>query len=131
MNECDIYVAEEILKLIKNRNGCVTGVDIEKLVADEAQYYRICRSLCNSGAAIKGRIGLSGTEKTAYIISKGGARYIYTQEQEDTNTLALQNEDLELSIAEKKRNKYYSVVALIISLLSLVISAAAFIISLR
>lgn len=41
MNECDIYVAEEILKRLKNRNGCVTGVDIEELVTDEAQYYRI------------------------------------------------------------------------------------------
>ena len=69
MNECDIYVAEEILKRLKNRNGCVTGVDIEELVTDEAQYYRICCSLCNFGAAIKGSIGLSGTEKTAYIIS--------------------------------------------------------------
>ena len=45
MNECDIYVAEEILKRLKNRNGCVTGVDIEELVTDEAQYYRICCSL--------------------------------------------------------------------------------------
>lgn len=35
MNECDIYVAEEILKRLKNRNGCVTGVDIEELVTDE------------------------------------------------------------------------------------------------
>ena len=131
MNECDIYVAEEILKRLKNRNGCVTGVDIEVLETDEAQYYRICCSLCNFGAAIKGSIGLSGTEKTGYIISKGGARYIYAQEQENTNAIALQNEDLELSVAEKKRNKYYSVVALVISLLSFIISAAAFIISLR
>jgi hypothetical protein len=80
MNECDIYVAEEILKRLKNRNGCVTGVDIEELVTDEAQYYRICCSLCNFGAAIKGSIGLSGTEKNClYNIERWSKVYIRTR----------------------------------------------------
>lgn len=61
--------------------------------------------LCDSGVATKDSIGLSGTGKTAFVISEGGAKYIYEREQEDINTRALENESLKLSVAEMKRNK--------------------------
>lgn len=72
MNESDIPIVDEILRRLKNQYGGITGAEIEELTTDNAQVYRICRSLCDSGAASKNSIGLSGTGKTAFVISEGG-----------------------------------------------------------
>lgn len=105
MKESDMPIADEILQRLKNQYGGITDAEIEELTTDNAQAYRICRSLCDSGVATKDSIGLSGTGKTAFVISECGAKYIYEREQEDINTRALENESLKLSVAEMKRNK--------------------------
>lgn len=117
MKESDVPIADEILLRLKNQYGGITDAEIEELTTDNAQAYRICRSLCGSGAAAKNSIGLSGTGKTAFVISEGGAKYIYEQEQEDINTRALENESLKLSVAELRRNK----VAFWLSILNFII----------
>lgn len=104
MKESDMPIADEILQRLKNQYGGITDAEIEELTTDNAQAYRICRSLCDSGVATKDSIGLSGTGKTAFVISEGGAKYIYEREQEDIFR-ALENESPKLSVAEMKRNK--------------------------
>lgn len=102
---------------------------MEELAIDEAQIYRITTSLCNEGAARRTRVGLDRTEKTLEIILKGGAQYIFDKEQEEEQRARLKDEGLQLSVKEMKRNKYYSTIALIVAVLSLVVSTTALLVS--
>lgn len=126
----DIPLAQKILRELGN-DGLVLISQIQEQASGEAQVERIILSLCKYGAAERGNVALDKTSQTAVVIADGGAEYIYEKEQEERRRTSRKDEDLRLAINEKKRNKYYSTVALIVSLLSLIISAAAFIISLR
>ena len=125
----DISLAQEVLKILDEEELILIS-QIQEQASGEAQVERVISSLCKYRAAERGKISLDKTSQTAVVIVEGGAEYIYNQEQKDQLRVIQQDKDLQLAIDEKKRNKYYSTVALIVSLLSLIISAAAFIISL-
>lgn len=129
MNKNDIQAADKMLAVLKPIGGYITGAEMEELAIDEAQIYRITTSLCNEGAARRTRVGLDRTEKTLEIILKGGAQYIFDKEQEEEQRARLKDEGLQLSVKEMKRNKYYSTIALIVAVLSLVVSTTALLVS--
>ena len=95
---------------------------IHEKATDEAQAQRVILSLCSYGAAHK-------TDKTANLIALGGARYIYEQERLKERYNKLSMLDIELSIQEKRRNKWLSISAILISFVALVISIVSLFVS--
>lgn len=122
MDREDIQIADKILEVFKLEGRCITAVEIEELTINKAQAYRITTSLCNEGVAKKISLGLDLTEKTHDVIDKGGAQYIYDKEQEKGRIMAMQKEDLQLSIDERKRNAELSKWAIWISALSFLVA---------
>lgn len=81
------------------------------------------------GAAHETDIHLEKTDKTANLIALGGARYIYEQERLKERYNKLSMLDIELSIQEKRRNKWLSISAILISFVALVISIVSLFVS--
>lgn len=102
---------------------------IHEKATDEAQAQRVILSLCSYGAAHETDIHLEKTDKTANLIALGGARYIYEQERLKERYNKLSMLDIELSIQEKRRNKWLSISAILISFVALVISIASLFVS--
>lgn len=90
---------------------------------------RVILSLCSYGAAHETDIHLEKTDKTANLIALGGARYIYEQERLKERYNKLSMLDIELSIQEKRRNKWLSISAILISFVALVISIVSLFVS--
>ena len=102
---------------------------IHEKATDEAQSQRVILSLCSYGAAHETDIHLEKTDKTANLIALGGARYIYEQERLKERYNKLSMLDIELSIQEKRRNKWLSISAILISFVALVISIVSLFVS--
>ena len=102
---------------------------IHEKATDEAQALRVILSLCSYGAAHETDIHLEKTDKTANLIALGGARYIYEQERLKERYNKLSMLDIELSIQEKRRNKWLSISAILISFVALVISIVSLFVS--
>ena len=129
MEEKDITLADMILaSLMSEREHLMLDVIHEK-ATDEAQAQRVILSLCSYGAAHETDIHLEKTDKTANLIALGGARYIYEQERLKERYNKLSMLDIELSIQEKRRNKWLSISAILISFVALVISIVSLFVS--
>lgn len=102
---------------------------IHEKATDEAQAQRVILFLCSYGAAHETDIHLEKTDKTANLIALGGARYIYEQERLKERYNKLSMLDIELSIQEKRRNKWLSISAILISFVALVISIVSLFVS--
>ena len=102
---------------------------IHEKATDEAQAQRVILSLCSYGAAHETDIHLEKTDKTANLIALGGARYIYEQGRLKERYNKLSMLDIELSIQEKRRNKWLSISAILISFVALVISIVSLFVS--
>lgn len=102
---------------------------IHEKATDEAQAQRVILPLCSYGAAHETDIHLEKTDKTANLIALGGARYIYEQERLKERYNKLSMLDIELSIQEKRRNKWLSISAILISFVALVISIVSLFVS--
>lgn len=129
MEEKDITLADMILASLMSESEHIMLYVIHEKATDEAQAQRVILSLCSYGAAHETDIHLEKTDKTANLIALGGARYIYEQEclKERYNKLSML--DIELSIQEKRRNKWLSISAILISFVALVISIASLFVS--
>lgn len=129
MEEKDITLADMILASLMSESEHIMLYVIHDKATDEAQAQRVILSLCSYGAAHETDIHLEKTDKTANLIALGGARYIYEQEclKERYNKLSML--DIELSIQEKRRNKWLSISAILISFVALVISIASLFVS--
>ena len=129
MEEKDITLADMILASLMSESEHLMLYVIHEKATDEAQAQRVILSLCSYGAAHETDIHLEKTDKTANLIALGGARYIYEQEclKERYNKLSML--DIELSIQEKRRNKWLSISAILISFVALVISIASLFVS--
>ncbi len=127
MEEKDITLADMILASLMSESEHIMLYVIHEKATDEAQ--RVILSLCSYGAAHETDIHLEKTDKTANLIALGGARYIYEQEclKERYNKLSML--DIELSIQEKRRNKWLSISAILISFVALVISIVSLFVS--
>jgi hypothetical protein len=129
MEEKDITLADMILSSLMSESEHIMLYVIHEKETDEAQAQRVILSLCSYGAAHETDIHLEKTDKTANLIALGGARYIYEQEclKERYNKLSML--DIELSIQEKRRNKWLSISAILISFVALVISIVSLFVS--
>ena len=129
MEEKDITLADMILSSLMSESEHIMLYVIHEKETDEAQAKRVILSLCSYGAAHETDIHLEKTDKTANLIALGGARYIYEQEclKERYNKLSML--DIELSIQEKRRNKWLSISAILISFVALVISIVSLFVS--
>lgn len=129
MEEKDITLADMILSSLMSESEHIMLYVIHEKATDEAQAQRVILSLCSYGAAHETDIHLEKTDKTANLIALGGARYIYEQEclKERYNKLSML--DIELSIQEKRRNKWLSISAILISFVALVISIVSLFVS--
>jgi hypothetical protein len=129
MEEKDITLADMILASLMSESEHIMLYVIHEKATDEAQAQRVILSLCSYGAAHETDIHLEKTDKTANLIALGGARYIYEQEclKERYNKLSML--DIELSIQEKRRNKWLSISAILISFVALVISIVSLFVS--
>lgn len=117
----DIPIIDKVLSLVSDK-GCILFDEVYKISADEAQAERIIAVICSYNAARKTDIDLVKTDGTAMLIADGGANYIYEQTQRLLKRKALELEDLQLSVWEKKRNKWLSIAAIIISILSIIMT---------
>ena len=122
MEEKDITLADMILASLMSESEHIMLYVIHEKATDEAQAQRVILSLCSYGAAHETDIHLEKTDKTANLIALGGARYIYEQERLKERYNKLSMLDIELSIQEKRRNKWLSISAILISFVALVIS---------
>ncbi|WP_410074018.1 hypothetical protein [Alistipes putredinis] len=122
MEEKDITLADMILSSLMSESEHIMLYVIHEKATDEAQAQRVILSLCSYGAAHETDIHLEKTDKTANLIALGGARYIYEQERLKERYNKLSMLDIELSIQEKRRNKWLSISAILISFVALVIS---------
>lgn len=129
MKEIDIPLADMILTSLMSVSGHIMLYVIHEKAIDEAQSQRVILALCSCGAAHETDIHLEKTDKTATIIANGGARYIYDQYilKERYNKLSML--DIELSIQEKRRNKWLSISAILISFVALIISILSLFVS--
>ena len=115
MEEKDITLADMILASLMSESEHIMLYVIHEKATDEAQAQRVILSLCSYGAAHETDIHLEKTDKTANLIALGGARYIYEQERLKERYNKLSMLDIELSIQEKRRNKWLSISAILIS----------------
>lgn len=129
MEEKDITLADMILSSLMSESEHIMLYIIHEKATDEAQAQRVILSLCSYGAAHETDIHLEKTDKTANLIALGGARYIYEQERLKERYNKLSMLDIELSIQEKRRNKWLSISAILISFVALVISIVSLFVS--
>ena len=129
MEEKDITLADMILASLLSESEHIMLYVIHEKATDEAQAQRVILSLCSYGAAHETDIHLEKTDKTANLIALGGARYIYEQERLKERYNKLSMLDIELSIQEKRRNKWLSISAILISFVALVISIVSLFVS--
>ena len=129
MEEKDITLADMILASLMSESEHIMLYVIHEKATDEAQAQRVILSLCSYGAAHETDIHLEKTDKTANLIALGGARYIYEQERLKERYNKLTMLDIELSIQEKRRNKWLSISAILISFVALVISIVSLFVS--
>mgnify|MGYP000631786888 FL=1 len=129
MEEKDITLADMILSSLMSESEHIMLYVIHEKATDEAQAQRVILSLCSYGAAHETDIHLEKTDKTANLIALGGARYIYEQERLKERYNKLSMLDIELSIQEKRRNKWLSISAILISFVALVISIVSLFVS--
>lgn len=129
MEEKDITLADMILTCLMSESGHIMLYVIHEKATDEAQARRVTLSLCSCGVARETDIHLEKTDKTANLIALGGARYIYEQERLKERYNKLSMLDIELSIQEKRRNKWLSISAILISFVALVISIVSLFVS--
>jgi hypothetical protein len=129
MEEKDITLADMILSSLMSEREHIMLYVIHEKATDEAQAQRVILSLCSYGAAHETDIHLEKTDKTANLIALGGARYIYEQERLKERYNKLSMLDIELSIQEKRRNKWLSISAILISFVALVISIVSLFVS--
>lgn len=129
MEETDITLADMILSSLMSESEHIMLYVIHEKATDEAQAQRVILSLCSYGAAHETDIHLEKTDKTANLIALGGARYIYEQERLKERYNKLSMLDIELSIQEKRRNKWLSISAILISFVALVISIVSLFVS--
>ncbi|BBL03042.1 hypothetical protein [Alistipes communis] len=129
MEEKDITLADMILASLMSESEHIMLYVIHEKATDEAQAQRVILSLCSYGAAHETDIHLEKTDKTANLIALGGARYIYEQERLKERYNKLSMLDIELSIQEKRRNKWLSISAILISFVALVISIVSLFVS--
>ena len=129
MEEKDITLADMILASLISESEHIMLYVIHEKATDEAQAQRVILSLCSYGAAHETDIHLEKTDKTANLIALGGARYIYEQERLKERYNKLSMLDIELSIQEKRRNKWLSISAILISFVALVISIVSLFVS--
>lgn len=129
MEEKDITLADMILSSLMSESEHIMLYVIHEKATDEAQAQRVILSLCSYGAAHEIDIHLEKTDKTANLIALGGARYIYEQERLKERYNKLSMLDIELSIQEKRRNKWLSISAILISFVALVISIVSLFVS--
>lgn len=129
MEEKDITLADMILSSLMSESEHIMLYAIHEKATDEAQAQRVILSLCSYGAAHETDIHLEKTDKTANLIALGGARYIYEQERLKERYNKLSMLDIELSIQEKRRNKWLSISAILISFVALVISIVSLFVS--
>ena len=129
MEEKDITLADMILSSLMSESEHIMLYAIHEKATDEAQAQRVILSLCSYGAAHETDIHLEKTDKTAHLIALGGARYIYEQERLKERYNKLSMLDIELSIQEKRRNKWLSISAILISFVALVISIVSLFVS--
>lgn len=129
MEEKDITLADMILASFMSESEHIMLYVIHEKATDEAQAQRVILSLCSYGAAHETDIHLEKTDKTANLIALGGARYIYEQERLKERYNKLSMLDIELSIQEKRRNKWLSISAILISFVALVISIVSLFVS--
>lgn len=129
MEEKDITLADMILSSLMSESEHIILYVIHEKATDEAQAQRVILSLCSYGAAHETDIHLEKTDKTANLIALGGARYIYEQERLKERYNKLSMLDIELSIQEKRRNKWLSISAILISFVALVISIVSLFVS--
>lgn len=129
MEEKDITLADMILASLMSESEHIMLYVIHEKATDEAQAQRVILSLCSYGAAHETDIHLEKTDKTANLITLGGARYIYEQERLKERYNKLSMLDIELSIQEKRRNKWLSISAILISFVALVISIVSLFVS--
>lgn len=129
MEEKDITLADMILASLMSESEHIMLYAIHEKATDEAQAQRVILSLCSYGAAHETDIHLEKTDKTANLIALGGARYIYEQERLKERYNKLSMLDIELSIQEKRRNKWLSISAILISFVALVISIVSLFVS--
>lgn len=129
MDEKDITLADMILANLMSESEHIMLYVIHEKATDEAQAQRVILSLCSYGAAHETDIHLEKTDKTANLIALGGARYIYEQERLKERYNKLSMLDIELSIQEKRRNKWLSISAILISFVALVISIVSLFVS--
>ena len=122
MEEKDITLADMILASLMSESEHIMLYVIHEKATDEAQAQRVILSLCSYGAAPETDIHLEKTDKTANLIALGGARYIYEPER-------LKERYNKLSIQEKRRNKWLSISAILISFVALVISIVSLFVS--
>lgn len=129
MEEKDITLADMILASLMSESEHIMLYVIHEKATDEAQAQRVILSLCSYGAAHETDIHLEKTDKTANLIALGGARYIYEQERLKERYNKLLMLDIELSIQEKRRNKWLSISAILISFVALAISIVSLFVS--
>ena len=129
MEEKDITLADMILSSLMSEREHIMLYVIHEKATDEAQAQRVILSLCSYGAAHETDIHLEKTDKTANLIALGEARYIYEQERLKERYNKLSMLDIELSIQEKRRNKWLSISAILISFVALVISIVSLFVS--
>lgn len=129
MEEKDITLADMILASLMSESEHIMLYVIHEKATDEAQAQRVILSLCSYGPAHETDIHLEKTDKTANLIALGGARYIYEQERLKERYNKLSMLDIELSIQEKRRNKWLSISAILISFVALVISIVSLFVS--
>ena len=129
MEEKDITLADMLLASLMSESEHIMLYVIHEKATDEAQAQRVILSLCSYGAAHETDIHLEKTDKTANLIALGGARYIYEQERLKERYNKLSMLDIELSIQEKRRNKWLSISAILISFVALVISIVSLFVS--
>ena len=129
MEEKDITLADMNLASLMSESEHIMLYVIHEKATDEAQAQRVILSLCSYGAAHETDIHLEKTDKTANLIALGGARYIYEQERLKERYNKLSMLDIELSIQEKRRNKWLSISAILISFVALVISIVSLFVS--
>ena len=129
MEEKDITLADMILASLMSESEHIMLYVIHEKATDEAQAQRVILSLCSYGAAHETDIHLEKTDKIANLIALGGARYIYEQERLKERYNKLSMLDIELSIQEKRRNKWLSISAILISFVALVISIVSLFVS--
>lgn len=129
MEEKGITLADMILASLMSESEHIMLYVIHEKATDEAQAQRVILSLCSYGAAHETDIHLEKTDKTANLIALGEARYIYEQERLKERYNKLSMLDIELSIQEKRRNKWLSISAILISFVALVISIVSLFVS--